>query len=343
MKRALAAFPVVLVVMALLMSAAPTEARVRRVALGIWAGPDSRDIGAFDRFTRESGRRPAIWTVASQWGSDATKDFPSTLAKQAKDRGAALMVTWTPVKGAPINDETGFYSRYQRIVDGAHDPYIKAWAKAARDFGGPVLVRFAHEMNGEYFPWGTGYGDFSGGQTNDNSPKVFVAAWKHLVGVFRSLDADNVKFVWTPAKACKRCTYTPWYPGRKWVDYVGFSNFNWGTYFGRSWQTFAQGISQPMAAFAKFTAKPVIVAELGTTPAVWNGYTKPWWIKSGYRAVRKKYPRIKAIIYQHVDLAHLNHPDWSLDNPSPGAMDAYGEVAANRAFRGRVTATGAIR
>jgi hypothetical protein len=337
-KHYLAALPAILVVAALIVSTAPVEAGTRRVALGIWSGTlPSRDINTFDDFANDVGRRPAIWAVSSLWGAVDSQDFPKELASQARSRGATLLVAWIPVKGPPISTEDGTYSRYRNIVEGEHDDYIRQWAKDAKSFGGPVLVRFAHEMNGKYFPWGTGYGEFP------NTPTDFKAAWRYVVKKFRKVGATNVKFVWTPSRVNKKKSYTPWYPGDRWVHYVGFSNFNWGTYFTTTkCETFVQGISMHMAKFSRFTSKPVIIAELGTTPKTCNGITKPEWIRSGYKAVRRRYPKIKAIVYQNVDLSYLNHPDWSLDNP-PEAMDAYGDVAASRLFQGRVTSKGVIK
>jgi Glycosyl hydrolase family 26 len=43
-------------------------------------------------------------------------------------------------------------------------------------------------MNGNWFPWGRGR----------ITPRVYKAAWRHLVRIFRAEGADNVKWVWTP-------------------------------------------------------------------------------------------------------------------------------------------------
>ena len=39
------------------------------------------------------------------------------------------------------------------IIGGAHDDYIRAWAEGVRDLGYPLAIRFAHEMNGDWYPW----------------------------------------------------------------------------------------------------------------------------------------------------------------------------------------------
>jgi hypothetical protein len=86
------------------------------------------------------------------------------------------------------------------------------------------------------------------------------------------------------------------------------------------------------------------VAELGTTPKTApDGTTKPMWIRQGYPAVYNAYPAIKAIIYQEVDNtgASHGHPTWGLMTPS-GSYDAYGDVARQARFKGKVSKKGKI-
>ena len=46
---------------------------------------------------------------------------------------------------------------------------------------------FGHEMNGTWYSWGY-----------EHVPAaVFVAAWRHIVNVFRAVGATNVTWMWT--------------------------------------------------------------------------------------------------------------------------------------------------
>ena len=38
------------------------------------------------------------------------------------------------------------------IIDGSHDAYIHRWAKAAKEWGHPLFLRFNWEMNGNWYP-----------------------------------------------------------------------------------------------------------------------------------------------------------------------------------------------
>ncbi|MFV2063625.1 MAG: hypothetical protein ACC726_08945, partial [Chloroflexota bacterium] len=149
--------------------------------------------------------------------------------------------------------------------------------------------------------------------------------------------AKNVKFVWTVAKRrCPGCNpYKKFYPGNRYVQYVGFSSFNWGAQ--KQWQTMPEGVSLIMKFFNKFTKKPVIIAELAANavrgPAAESWENKPQWIRKGYPAVYKKWPRIKMMVYLNQNLTNVGHPDWSLD--TPGAMHAYKEIVSDPRFQGR--------
>ena len=69
-------------------------------------------------------------------------------------RGVTPFIWWQPTD--PANPASSRYAGYQNIIKGKHDAYIRDWARAAKAFGRPVVVRFAHEMNGNWFPWSIG-------------------------------------------------------------------------------------------------------------------------------------------------------------------------------------------
>jgi mannan endo-1,4-beta-mannosidase len=49
------------------------------------------------------------------------------------------------------------------------------------------IIGFAPEMNGNWYKWGD----------QNTSPATWVAAWRHVVDVFRANGADNVSWLWT--------------------------------------------------------------------------------------------------------------------------------------------------
>jgi Glycosyl hydrolase family 26 len=309
--------------------AAMLDAPQRQVALGI-SIVDGRDIGALNRFrTSIGGRTPATWSIWSQWGSPGTRAFPTAAASQAKARGSTPMVWWEPFD--PTNHGSATYARLANISAGKHDDYIRRFARDARDFGSPVILRFAHEANGRIFPWGVG--------SFDNSASKFVAAWRHVHRLFREVGATNVRFLWSVSKkACggvKGCNpYRAFYPGDAFVDLMGFSNFNWGAKRDE-WVPMIKGFRRVTNDLASISSKPIIAAENACNP---KGGDKAAWIRNGYRAVYEELPRIVGIVYLDVDLRFIGHPDWRLSSPA-GALAAYREIAGLAQFQGRLPGT----
>ena len=159
-------------------------------------------------------------------------------------------------------------------------------------------------MNGTWFPWSIG--------RLGNTAETFVTAWQHVVSVVRGEGATNVRFVWAPYSPCDGCpTYASLYPGDSYVDYAGFSTFDWGADHSLRYL-----VKSAVRQIGPVTTRPMIIAETGT-PA---GTNKADWIRDGYRAVYAEFPQILAIVYFDVEV--YGQPDWRLDRPG-GALDAY--------------------
>lgn len=300
-------------------------ATIRKVALGVSVKND-RSLMALDNFTMSVGRSPALWSIWSDWGG-TDRAFPGTAFLDAlRTRGVVPMIVWQPAD--PAHYDSPSY-RYDRIIAGYFDTYIRNWAQAAKAWGGRVILRFAHEMNGYWFPWGT-EGRF------DNTPPKFIKAWRHIWTIIRGpapggVGASNVKFLWSPGSPCQRCQpYSLLYPGDKFVDYVGFTAFNWGS--PQPWIPMAKKFTHPMTELAKVSSKPVIAAETGSSRL---GGDKPAWIRIGYPAVYTKFPKIKAIVYFDLDLRAVGQPNWLLTSPM-AALTEYRAVVAKPKFQGKI-------
>jgi hypothetical protein len=313
------------------------------MALGTTVNPtDARDMGVVDDVVRTTGAKPALWSLWSVWGSrggqqactpaKGTCAFPAVAASGLKARGITPMIWWLPT--GPDDAFVGTYSRYIRIIKGRHDAYIRRWALDARAHGGPIVLRFAHEPNGHWYPWGLA--------RLDNSPKRFKRAWRHIWGIFRSVGATNVKFLWNPIEeGCAGCQpnirFDRFYPGNKYVDYVGINVFNWS--WGRRWQSLPRLLERPVRRLRQVTSKPwlprgkpVIVGEVASSHI---GGNKAKWIRNGYARTYKRLAMVKAIVYLDVDMRRSGHPDWRLLKPTDGsALRAYSSVAAMSRFKG---------
>ncbi len=316
--------------------AVPASARPP-VALGL-SNAASTDMATVDAVSASIGVRPATWTLWSTWGDRGgqaacsegvgTCAFPRVAADGLRERGITPLIYWQPTN--PANPGAGWYERFRLTSAGKHDRYIRAWAKAAKDFGRPVIVRFAHEMNGTWFPWSL---------TNfDNSPAAFKGAWRHIVRQFRRVGADNVRFLWSPFQRCPTCSsayYEDFYPGNGWVDYVGVTALNWGDV---AWTSLDGLLAEPLTMLRRLTrtpdhrlGKPVILPETGSNHI---GGDKAAWIRDGYAAAHATWPAIRLITYFDYDTTFAGQPDWRLVQPPDGsALAAFQSLAVQPDFR----------
>ena len=118
--------------------------------------------------------------------------------------------------------------------------------------------RFAHEMNGDWYPWSVG--------SPGGSPQDYVAAYRRVRGMFDDAGAKHVEWVWCPnvivngnVEAISRC-----YPGDDFVDIVGVDGYNFGDLPGHRWTQPAELFGDTVALVAQLApGKPVWINEVG--------------------------------------------------------------------------------
>ncbi len=308
----------------------PAAKSDRQISLGV-SMLHYTDLSLLKTFTAEMGgpsHRPAIWSVWSDWkGPNA--EFPTALMDQVASLGVLPMVFWEPADPLHTNEPV---ITYAKIIAGDFDAYIHQWARAAAAYGKPMILRFAHEMDGKWFPWSIGR--FPG-----NSPTQFINAWRHIWNIFKGPNGEgavNVRFLWSPftpgAWMAKRGSGI--YPGDAYVDYVGFTGLNWND-TGRPWASMAEIYGRLVDALRLISHRPIIVAETGTVNKVSNGHSlKPGWIANGYPAIFQRFPSVIAIVYFNINMGF--QADWRLDEPAD-ALEAYRKIANDPRFEGRLT------
>jgi hypothetical protein len=321
-----------LVALSVLASAAPAAAR-RPIAIGI-ADPAGRDLATLETHIAQVGPRPSLWALWVDWGNRGGSDtcqpglgtcaFPSEAVQRLHELGITPVIWWQPTD--PTNPAQGRYERYRRTLNGAHDEYLVEWARAARAAGEatgkPILLRYAHEATGYWFPWSVG--------RFDNSKENFKAAWRYVWRVFKREGAlPYVRFVWSTV-----FPYQWAYPGDRYVRYVGLTVLNFGA--NRRWRDPGPLIEKRVRASSRITGRPIIIAELATD---YLGGDKARWLKQAYVGSYKRYPSIWAIMYLDTDIPHLtaNQPDWRLVKPDDGsALRMYQTIASSPRFQGTI-------
>lgn len=266
----------------------------------------------------QAGERPSILMWYQEWEGRPLFDVRS--ARWLQSLGIVPMVTWEPWKppsefGRLVVDQPEYSLR--RIAEGAFDDYVAEYALAILEFGGPVMLRPFHEMDGFWYPWG--------GLVNGNTPEDFVAAWRRIHGIFEELGATNVTWVWsvnhrsvpdTPENAIRR-----YWPGSGYVDWVGVSGFNWGQASDLSvWRDF-DGVYLDRYRDVLGYGKPIVLTEMGA-PEV--GGDKAAWIAESFAGL-DRYPEIKAVIWY--DKRDSDLRDWRFAS-SPDSLQAFRAAVA---------------
>jgi mannan endo-1,4-beta-mannosidase len=208
--------------------------------LGVHEPDAPTSYAQIDQFAASIGRQPNIVSYYGPWLEKFQASFAATAAKH----GAITIVQMDPENVS-----------IAAIADGAYDPYLRAYAAAVRAFGRPVIMSFGHEMNGNWDSWG-----------NQNTPATtFVAAWRHIVTVFRASGAKNAIWMWTvnvidPANQIPNPN--AWWPGRQYVNWVGIDG-----YFFLSSQTFDEVLGPTIVDVRGLTGDPILIAETAAEPS----------------------------------------------------------------------------
>jgi signal peptidase I len=182
------------------------------------------DPNELDRVAREVNEYPSL----SQYYRDFSAPLDMNLIAQTISKGATPVVTLEPwIASTGGTNQPDF--KLSTITSGAHDAYLNSVADQLNSAGNPhIFLRFAHEMNGSWYPWAE--------QVNGNQPGDYVAAWKHVHDLFTAKAVTNLDWVWAPnAPGAGLTDMAELYPGSAYVDHTAVDGFNWGSTL--SWST----------------------------------------------------------------------------------------------------------
>lgn len=243
------------------------------------------------------------------WSSGG--DFPAAAASRIAATGAVPEMTWEPWDPARGVDQPAY--RLDRIAAGRHDRYLQRWARQVRAWRRPLVIRFAHEMNGTWYPWAQA--------VNRNGAGDYVAAWRHVVSVFRRARVTNVTWSWSANVPYPGATpLASLYPGDRWVDRVGLDGYNWGTTQAwSSWQSFGDVFGPGVAELRALSRRPIHIGETAAPEGA--GGDKAVWIADMW-AWLDAHPEVRGVTW----FSLLKEADWRVDSSSK-ALAAWGAGA----------------
>jgi hypothetical protein len=205
------------------------------------ANGDPQVLGGLMRdWNQRSGRKHALQLAFVQFPSE-TGQFPSfdadprgwlaprAFCEAADENGAAAILTLEPFQ-KPEQFSRGWqpgskaYEATKNFAQG-----VGAWRK-------PVFIRWAHEMNGSWYPWSE-WNDKNENMRRDPgeetgfTPADYRASYRNVAAMFRRY-APNAALVWCPNSGllggARRDVFKPFYPGDDVVDWVGLDIYERG-------------------------------------------------------------------------------------------------------------------
>jgi Glycosyl hydrolase family 26 len=224
--------------------------------------------------------------------------FPTEIERWDLQNGRIPLISWNG-KNVQSSD----------IAAGNYDAMIKQRARATKDLGKPVLIRWFWEMDGAK------KSGFAG------TPDQYIAAWRHIVTIFRNEGADNVRWVWCPNASAFNDGYAQqFYPGDDFVDWIAADGYNWAPgRAGDQYRSF-RDIFTGFYGWASLQKKPIMVGEFGVQER--NPGDKAQWIIDARDTIKHDFPLLRAVVYFDSNKDY----DWRLTT-SDSAVEAFKQMA----------------
>ncbi len=262
--------------------------------LGVYETGPPHNYQPVAGFTKAVGTQPNLVGYYSGWRERFMTPFAETVSRH----GAVTILQWDPTNVSVA-----------RIAAGAYDSYLRSFADSVRDFGQAVVIGFGHEMNATWYSWGYGH----------VPPRTFVAAWRHIVRVFRGQGADNVTWLWTiNADLPTTGPIADWWPGAAYVTWVGIDG-----YYYRPTDNFVSVFGKTLVQVRAITEKPMLLSETAVGPGAGQAQKIP-----GLFAGLRQYQALGLVWFDIDQHDGLYHQDWRIEK-SPAAEAAFRRGASS--------------
>jgi hypothetical protein len=280
----------------------------------VGAEPETQtDSQSEQMFVTEEGLTDRAWVIDNRFYDDKTEWVNPRTSWDIAQHMVPL-ITWMP------------YAALDDYISGKQDAVVIAEAQKAKALGVQVLMRWGHEMNGNWYPWsGTNNGGAAAGATG--GPAKYVAAYQHVHDLFVSQGATNVVWIWcinvadVPAETWNH--WTNYYPGDAYVDWVGLDAYNWGSSSSCCvWQSFTDLVVAPYQDYVG--KKPMMLPETASAEV---GGDKAAWINDMHQALKTDFTAIHGVVWFDIN----KETDWRIAS-SPSALAAYKAMALDPYF-----------
>ena len=248
--------------------------------LGVYENGAPPSYQPVSDFAAVAGRQPSLVGYFSGWA----QPFAASFAETSHRHGGSPLVQIDPT-----------FASVAGIAAGDYDTYLRRYADSVRGFGHPVVIGFGHEMNAPSYSWGY----------HHLPAPTFVAAWRHIVTLFRNEGADNVTWLWTiNADRSDTGPIADWWPGSSYVTWVGIDG-----YYYRPADTFTRVFGKTINQVRALTTDPVLLSETAVGPLAGQ------FVKIGdLFAGMARYQTLGLVWFDKTQHDGVYHQDWRIED-----------------------------
>lgn len=287
--------------------------------VGVWQPGAPGQLGPLRKFESDTHKKVAMVMFWRDFAGPKSYLYPSWLRNTAR-AGAVPVISWSPA-----NWDGGSQKPYSlaNVIAGRWDGYLRRWAKTIRGYGKPVFIRWGHEMNGNWYPWGW-------------QPRSYVAAWRHIHTVFQRAGAKNVQWVWCPNTEWgdPRSKFRQYYPGNQYVNWTCLDAYN--NPGRKGWLPLSMLIYNSYRDMVAITSKPIMLGEISSGEATpveaQAGLSKAQWIIDALDDVIPTMPHIKAFIWFNENKQRNGNYDYRIES-SKSAQHAFARAVSIPYYR----------
>ena len=186
--------------------AAVTTGAAKKVKLGVFKGGSSpSQVNQFSSWLGRDADYAVDYSTRSTWDEIANPTYMLSAWRNSGYRMVYAVAMLPTAKSSHATLAAG--------ADGDYDQYYRTLARNLVAYGqGDSIIRLGWEFNVGGWPWHPGSAD----------QKDFVGYWRHIVKAMRSVSgAEKLQFDWNVNNGGDSYDSTVFYPGKKYVDYIG--------------------------------------------------------------------------------------------------------------------------
>lgn len=298
------------------------------------------DTSMFASVATQAGKAPS----SVEWFSGFDQNYGANQVRASWARGALPVITWMSVAADPASGHDSSEYTLSKILSGSADDYLYQYAGDVVRTGLPVVIRFDHEMNGNWYSWSAGM--------YNNTPAKYVQAWQHVWNIFNQVGANNeVIWLWSPSRTDNLKPHAPSgggvgqttlaedYPGDKYVDWMGASMY---LRVAKTGPTYSATFGKTLADLKTVTTKPIFIPETGAIETdLTNGSDvaalKAAWIENAIGGFLADPAIVGFVWFNNAATAVVNGEsvtnDWRFDSSAP-ALSAFKTGVGSADFAG---------